>query len=289
MKTQLVKNIEKLAKEIIKKSSVFTKRIKKGYYETKPIMLEKEHKAMRVRDEKMYNLVSDLSSDEWKQITAPEFYYLEIQEHDFEAEKKANDKLKSIKNQSDMGLGRTTPKKKAATPKRKTAAKKTIRKHEGINQRTGKLKKGYKYAGNGRIEKVKTPTQKVRQTGRTNRVDDLQRQAKKPGKRTSATGKTYYERRANRSDKGKLLAPNGGSPSDLCYRKNPDGSTTIYGSRGGDRPCPYGGRVGVKTVSALQPQPVVSLSGARKKKPTAKQLAARAKFAANVRAGKYRK
>ncbi len=189
------------------------------------------------------------------------------------------------------GLGRTTPKKKAATPKRKPAAKKTIRKHEGINQRTGKLKKGYKYGTNGRIVKVQTPAQKVRQTGSTHRADDLQRQAKRPGKRVSANGKTYYERRANRSDKGKLLAPNGGSPSDLCYRKNPDGSTTIYGSRGGDRPCPYGGRVGVRTVSTLEPQPTVSLSGARKskKKATPAQLAARAKFAANVRAGKYRK
>jgi len=29
--------------------------------------------------------------------------------------------------------------------------------------------------------------------------------AKKPGKRTSKTGKTYYENRPNRSDKGKLL------------------------------------------------------------------------------------
>ena len=34
---------------------------------------------------------------------------------------------------------------------------------------------------------------------------DKRYQAKKPGKRKSATGKTYYENRANRSDKGKLL------------------------------------------------------------------------------------
>ena len=37
---------------------------------------------------------------------------------------------------------------------------------------------------------------------------DKRYQAKKPGKRKSATGKTYYENRANRSDKGKLLGFN---------------------------------------------------------------------------------
>jgi hypothetical protein len=34
---------------------------------------------------------------------------------------------------------------------------------------------------------------------------DKRYQAKKPGKRKSASGKTYYEKRANRSDKGKML------------------------------------------------------------------------------------
>jgi hypothetical protein len=38
------------------------------------------------------------------------------------------------------------------------------------------------------------------------RIDyDKRFQAKKPGKRKSASGKTYYENRPNRSDKGKLL------------------------------------------------------------------------------------
>lgn len=221
----------------------------------------------------------DAFLNKWRSLIATSVFYLENKL-----------KAKSLSGLSRVSSVSTTAKRKPATKKQGTGStKKTIRKHEGINQRTGKLKKGYKYGANGRIVKVQTPAQKVRQTGSTHRADDLQRQAKRPGKRVSANGKTYYERRANRSDKGKLLAPNGGSPSDLCYRKNPDGSTTIYGSRGGDRPCPYGGRVGVRTVSTLQPQRVVSLSGARKKKPTAKQLAARAKFTANVRAGKYRK
>lgn len=44
------------------------------------------------------------------------------------------------------------------------------------------------------------------QTGRSNTAKDMTRRAKAPGKRTSSTGKVYYERRANRSDKpGSLL------------------------------------------------------------------------------------
>jgi hypothetical protein len=47
------------------------------------------------------------------------------------------------------------------------------------------------------------------QTGKSNTAKDLQRSAKAPGKRTSAKGTTYYERRANRSDKpGSLLGEN---------------------------------------------------------------------------------
>ncbi|WNM19286.1 hypothetical protein [Flavobacterium capsici] len=29
----------------------------------------------------------------------------------------------------------------------------------------------------------------------------------------------------------------------VCVRTNPDGSTTTYSQQGGDRPCPYGGKV----------------------------------------------
>lgn len=49
-------------------------------------------------------------------------------------------------------------------------------------------------------------TKKPRQTGTTNKKQDRQRQAKKPGKRKAkGTKAIYYEYRANRSDKGKLL------------------------------------------------------------------------------------
>ncbi len=44
---------------------------------------------------------------------------------------------------------------------------------------------------------------KYRQTGRSNTASDKKRTAKKPGKRVSKSGKTYTERRANRSDKSK--------------------------------------------------------------------------------------
>ncbi len=63
------------------------------------------------------------------------------------------------------------------------------------------------------IAKKKTATKKVvakksvvkKQTGTSNIAKDKKIQAKAPGKRKSASGKTYYESRANRSDKGKLL------------------------------------------------------------------------------------
>lgn len=46
----------------------------------------------------------------------------------------------------------------------------------------------------------------TKQTGKSDTARDFVRYAKAPGKRTSAKGKTYYERRANRSDKpGQLL------------------------------------------------------------------------------------
>jgi len=49
----------------------------------------------------------------------------------------------------------------------------------------------------------KMPTKK--QTGISNRRYDIMKQAMTPGKRVTSWGTTYYESRANRSDKGKLL------------------------------------------------------------------------------------
>ena len=53
----------------------------------------------------------------------------------------------------------------------------------------------------------KTITKKnpLRQTGSSNKKYDERVSAMKPGKRTSASGGVYYERRSNRTDKGKNL------------------------------------------------------------------------------------
>lgn len=46
----------------------------------------------------------------------------------------------------------------------------------------------------------------TRQTGSSNIKRDKQRKAKPPGKRKSASGRVYYERRKNRSDKPNTMA-----------------------------------------------------------------------------------
>jgi hypothetical protein len=60
----------------------------------------------------------------------------------------------------------------------------------------------------------------TRQTGTSNLKRDKQRRALKPGKRKSASGATYYERRRNRSDRpGKLAGVAMGSlKSELLTR-----------------------------------------------------------------------
>ena len=62
--------------------------------------------------------------------------------------------------------------------------------------------------------KKKSPIKKAvkstakKQTGKTSLAIDRKIQAKKPGKRVSKSGNVYYESRANRSDKGRLLGVN---------------------------------------------------------------------------------
>jgi len=53
--------------------------------------------------------------------------------------------------------------------------------------------------------KKAAPKKSTKQTGRSTEFYDKMYQAKKPGKRTTSWGTTYYESRANRSDKGVLL------------------------------------------------------------------------------------
>jgi len=145
---------------------------------------------------------------------------------------------------------------KKTTAKRKTAPKKT-----GIRSSSKTLTPAEK--------RKRTIARKNRQTGSTDVSLDKQKKALRPGKRISASGNVYYERRANRSDVGKLLAP-------VCVRRNPDGSTTTYSAQHGTD-CNYGGKI-QPTRSVVK---TASLSGAKskaKKKPTSAQLKARAEF-----------
>jgi len=80
--------------------------------------------------------------------------------------------------------------------------KAAVRKAKGL-YKTGRyktfadaVKAAYKKVGSvGAVKK------KYRQTGTSSKRADSQRKAKRPGKRRSASGNTYTERRKNRSDK----------------------------------------------------------------------------------------
>ena len=63
------------------------------------------------------------------------------------------------------------------------------------------------------VMKLRLSGQSDRQVGRSNTAKDASRQAKAPGKRTSSTGRVYYERRANRSDRGFMLGAGPVSPA----------------------------------------------------------------------------
>ena len=82
-------------------------------------------------------------------------------------------------------------KKKVGAVKKKTA-KKVVKKKVAKKKVVRKIVK-------------KAVVKKVAKKKLTKQDYDKRYQAKKPGKRTSASGNTYYESRANRSDKGRLL------------------------------------------------------------------------------------
>jgi hypothetical protein len=76
-------------------------------------------------------------------------------------------------------------KKKVGAVKKKSAPKKKVAKKKVAKKKVAKKVVKKKYSLNKKKDKLYS--------------------AKKPGKRLSKTGKTYYENRENRSDKGKLL------------------------------------------------------------------------------------
>jgi hypothetical protein len=76
-----------------------------------------------------------------------------------------------------------------------------------VKKKSAPKKKATKKVAKKVIRKVvkKAAPKKVAKKKLTPKDYDLRYSAKKPGKRTSASGNTYYESRPNRSDKGKLL------------------------------------------------------------------------------------
>lgn len=91
--------------------------------------------------------------------------------------------------------------RKRRTPPRTASGK--FRKRKGTAKkkaaRKAPRKAARKTASKRRVLKVRT------QTGSSNRRADSARQALKPGRRVSRTGRTYTERRRNRSDSGRFL------------------------------------------------------------------------------------
>jgi len=77
-------------------------------------------------------------------------------------------------------------------------------KHKGISP-VGKKKVGAIKKKAVKKTAKKSVVKKTAKKRLPNSYYDKLHQAKRPGKRTSASGKTYYENRDNRSDKGKLL------------------------------------------------------------------------------------
>lgn len=100
--------------------------------------------------------------------------------------------------------------------KKLKAKNKNLSHTEAVKQAWAKFKKSSKSIKGDQLDlfssapkkaakKSKTKRPVDYQYGKSNLERDQQRKALSPGKRKSASGRTYYEYRANRSDAGKLL------------------------------------------------------------------------------------
>jgi len=100
--------------------------------------------------------------------------------------------------------------------KKLKAKNKNLSHTEAVKQAWAKFKKSRKSIKGDQLDlfssapkkaakKSKTKRAPGYQYGKSNLERDQQRQALPPGKRKSASGRTYYEYRENRSDAGKLL------------------------------------------------------------------------------------
>jgi hypothetical protein len=83
-----------------------------------------------------------------------------------------------------------------------------------VKKKSAPKKKAAKKIAKKKVAKKKVAKKKI------TKIDyDKRHQAKKPGKRKSASGNTYYENRANRSDKGKLLGIVKAKPTIIALSK----------------------------------------------------------------------
>ena len=71
----------------------------------------------------------------------------------------------------------------------------------------------------GAVKKKSAPKKVAKKKYSLNKKKDKLYSAKKPGKRVSNTGKTYYESRENRSDKGKLYGIVKAKPTIIALSK----------------------------------------------------------------------
>ena len=83
-----------------------------------------------------------------------------------------------------------------------------------IDPKTGKAKTKIQLV-NSILMKARLGGKSNKLTGSSNRSLDKQRKAKKPGKRVTASGKVYYEKRANRADVRTMLGGKKPTATDI--------------------------------------------------------------------------
>lgn len=83
-----------------------------------------------------------------------------------------------------------------------------------IDPKTGKAKTKVQLV-NAILMKKNLGGKSNKLVGKSNRSLDKQRKAKKPGKRVSASGKVYYEKRANRADVKTMLGGKKPTATDI--------------------------------------------------------------------------
>jgi len=105
---------------------------------------------------------------------------------------------KDISNEADLVKGKLLKYLKLLSAELKRLNKKPIKK-------AAPKKKVAKKVVRKVVKKKAAPKKKVAKKKLTRKDYDKRFQADKPGKRTSASGNTYYEYRENRSNRGKLL------------------------------------------------------------------------------------